>query len=64
MKHRCNVYIKGGIGRPCYDGIVEVYSNEDHPDFHDLVFSELKRSSFPEIWRNDVVVNEIKKINY
>ena len=62
MEYKCRTFIKGGMGRPSYDGYVNIYSNKEYPDFHNLVFSKLKRTSFPEIWLNDVVVSDIKKI--
>ena len=58
MKYRVEVTVKGGMGRPTYDGYVDVYvDGDDHdPDFQMLAFRKLKRTTFPEIWKDSVVV--------
>ena len=59
MKYRVAITIKGTVIRPSYQGVVEVFSNEINPDFDSLVYERLKRTSFPEISKSDILVRQV-----
>ena len=58
MKLRVDVYIKGGMGRPSYDGRVNVYVGNLYnlEMVKKAVFNKLRATSFPEINLSDVQV--------
>jgi hypothetical protein len=60
VKYKINATVKGSVSRPSYTGTVEIYTNEHNPNFQALVHSKLKRTSFPEIWKDDVKINKIE----
>ena len=62
MKYKVNVTVKGSVSRPSYDGTITITTSDDSFDFADLrdmVYYKLKRTSFPEILKDAVIVHNI-----
>ena len=62
MKYKIKAVVSGSIGRPFYEGHTTVTTSDPNPDFQDLVYRKLKRTSFPEIWRDEIKIKQIEVI--
>ena len=60
MNYKINATVKGSVSRPPYTGTIEIYTNDPSPDFQALVHQKLKKTSFPEIWKDSVKINKIE----
>ena len=62
MKYKVDVTVKGSVSRPSYDGTVTITTSDgsfDFADLQDMVFYKLKRTSFPELLKDSVIVHKI-----
>jgi hypothetical protein len=62
MKYKINATVKGSVSRPLYTGTVEIITNDPNPDFQSLVHRKLKKTAFPEIWKDSVKINKVEVI--
>lgn len=63
MKFKINATVKGSVSRPPYTGTIEIITNENNPDFQSLVHRKIKSTSFPEIWKDSVKINNIQVVS-
>ena len=62
MKYRIDVVLTGTVIRPSYQGYVHIFSNDSNPDFTELVYQQLRRTSFPEIMKDAVKIKDISVV--
>lgn len=63
MKYRIDVIVTGTVIRPSYQGYVHIFSNDSNPDFIELVYQQLRRTSFPEIMKDAVKIKNVSVVD-